>query len=156
MQLYHLFPPTLILTLILSLTIGIFAGDDDKEQVMVLTNVYIEAWNNGDHTAIANYYTAESEYYFPNGDRLENRVEIESAHRVSFESVWKTATLNVTPDIIHLIKSDIAIVHGTWKISGITPQTEGAPTEMSGQYSNILVKKDGEWKIRLTRTMVPN
>ena len=143
-----------VLGLVVSLTSVIVAQDTaaDEEAIAQLDDRYREAWSNRDAKAIAALYTEDASGVGAMGETVSGRMAIEEGEAKGFAELPEGAQLEFEQISLRFIRPTIAIADGAWTMSGL-PAEGGPPTE--GLYTEVLVKKDGEWLYTAGLSRVP-
>jgi uncharacterized protein (TIGR02246 family) len=117
----------------------------DEAAIQRLTSEFTEALNRGDFKAAAGAWHTTGAYYAIDGQKHSGPGEIEEA--LSHLTGIKLA-LKVTD--VHWATPDVAVVQGTWQVSGQDVQ----PPD-HGEYSAVISKVGKEWKYAVVRPWVP-
>jgi uncharacterized protein (TIGR02246 family) len=148
-----------LMTLVaLVLTLGpssaALAGDDEAA-LRELTKKHAAAWNKGEAKEVAALYDTEASYTSASGVTSRGHEAIEKQSVDWFAGEYKGTNLELTVGAIKLLKPDVAVGDGTWKITGMKGPDGAELPPVKGCYTNTLVKKDGEWLVVATQTMIP-
>ena len=106
---------------------------------------FLEAFNRGDAKAVAGFWAPDGEYVDPTGRRYKGRAAIQKLYEKVFAG-RKGAKLSITVTSARQVTPDVALEDG---VTEVTPPDGGPPT--AGQFSAVLVKKDGEWYFESVR-----
>ena len=68
--------------------------------------------------------------------------------------MYQGTTVTIENSSMSFPSADTAVVHGTYEIHGVK-NADGEDMEMKGNFMNIAVKQNGEWKIHCSRPMIP-
>lgn len=142
---------TLILALFL-LGAGSASGQDaTAEQQAAITGkaqAYVEAFKKGDANALAGFWTPDGDYTDIDGRVLKGRKAI-AQDFTKFLAANKGAALRIDVQSIRFPTPDVAIEDGT---TTILPPNGGVPDR--ARYTNVLVKRDGDWLLESVRESV--
>jgi uncharacterized protein (TIGR02246 family) len=86
---------------------------------------------------------------------LWGRDAIEKVSVAWFAGRSKGTNLEFTVGAIKLLKPDVAVGDGIWKITGMKGPDERNCQRLKGCFTNTLVKKDGEWLVVAEQIMIP-
>jgi uncharacterized protein (TIGR02246 family) len=109
------------------------------------------SWNRHDAKAVVALATEDFDLVVPPGNYTGGRAENEIGLERSFSAVFKNARDTVTIDRVRFIRPDVALIDGTFEITG--SEIPGPP--LKGLQTLVLVKEDGRWMITALRRMVP-
>lgn len=137
----------LILLVVLSFGASIASAQTkDEAQIRDLQRRQEAAWNQHDATAYAALFTEDGEVVNVVGWWWQGRAEIEAKLKAAFAFVFKSSTLTVTDVHVRFIRSDMAIAHVKWTMTGArTPP--GVPEPKQGLEIQVLKKQRGKWLI---------
>jgi uncharacterized protein (TIGR02246 family) len=101
----------------------------------------VDAWNTNDMAAFASLFTEDASYVSSVGILLKGRQAIRD--ELTHGMVNKEGRVVFTNTSIKLIKTDVAVVHNTWKM------IEAASTVASrqGVITQLLVNDGERWRI---------
>jgi uncharacterized protein (TIGR02246 family) len=112
--------------------------------IRLLAVKFDEAFNNGDASALAAFYTDDAVYTTADGTTFNGRQAIESKYALlDFQHDHCTNLLTKVERII-AIGDEVGSI-GTW---GCAFQWNGDTKHVEGHYSTILVRQGDTWKIR--------
>ncbi len=140
----------LALTLALCLTAGPGWAKDDPNQkeadaLFERAKSFVTAFHKGDAKAVAAFWTADGDYTDQTGKRLKGRAEIEKAFQAYFAEN-KGARLRIDSESMRFVSADVAIEDGVTEVFA----ADGSPPSRA-RYTNVHVKKDGEWYLSSVR-----
>jgi len=129
------------------------AGDEAAIQRQI--EQFAAAWNKADAKAAAQFFTEDGDYVSSTGQMAEGRAGIERVLTDQFAGVYKGATLKTTVTAIRFLKPDVAIVNGTFEVSGMHGPDGKELQVRKGLSTNIAAKQGDKWLIAALRGMVP-
>lgn len=156
----------------LLLVSGVYAGDmsnvggikSDIRNETAVRKLYADfatAWNKHDAAALSKMWAIDGDHMDPDGRRARGRDEVTALMKANHETMFKDTVLDLTIDGVWFITGDIAtgdvaMVDGTYQLSGIKdPQDNQLPTR-SGHLTSVLIKQHGgKWEIVASRLMIP-
>jgi uncharacterized protein (TIGR02246 family) len=121
----------------------------ELKEVQETTQRYIEAYDKGDATALAEFYADDVDYIDQDGAETKGREAIEKLLAANFQAN-PGITLNMTIDEVKLLTPDVRVNRG---VAVVTPKDGAA---VATRYVVISVKKGDRWLIsQLTETDAP-
>ncbi|MEY2902517.1 MAG: hypothetical protein RLY89_1623 [Bacteroidota bacterium] len=136
----------LILSALLFPLIG-FAQKTVTDSISIEQKVdeIIASWNNHDYSDMANYATEDCDWVNIKGMWWKGRKEVEYAHQVYHQTIFKTSVLKKNSTHIRFITKDVAIVHLSWRTSAFTTPSGNQVPEGDDLATLVFVKKSGKW-----------
>jgi uncharacterized protein (TIGR02246 family) len=136
------------------LLIGSGTWADDKgngaeeKALKARAEAFVQAFNNGDAKALAEFWTTDGDYVDQAGHNLSGRKAIQEAFEQQFATA-KGAKLKIMPASTRFVKPDLAIEDGT------TELYYGPDTPPTGaRYTAVHVKQDGQWYLASVRDAI--
>lgn len=126
----------------------------DEEMLVAQTEEFAAAWADGDATAIAALFVEAGNMVGSDGESFDGRDAVQEQYEELLSGMYQGTTISITQRSAKFPSPDIAIVDGTYEILGVT-DADGNEVTIEGLYTNVAVKRDGEWKIHSSRPMVP-
>jgi uncharacterized protein (TIGR02246 family) len=130
-------------------------GMDDEAAIRSLADRYTAGWADGDAAAIASLFGADGDLVGVEGRVSKGRAAVQARLAEDFEGMFKGTQIAITIESIRFLEPTIAIVDGTFEISGITGADGAAAPPLKGLYSNLVEKEGGDWLFEAVRPMVP-
>lgn len=135
---------------ILALALIIFTGfanpvkaQDHKKEMIDFAKEYENAYNVRDTATLMSLYLKDAEEITLDGTTIKGIDAIRASMRNQFEN--ETVKIKVIADKC-ITKSDGSVAAtGTYYVTGLS--LKGEKIEGAGAFSNILVKRNGRWKI---------
>lgn len=119
---------------------------NDEESLKNLFQAMSKAWNSGDGEAFGACFTGDCDYVTFNGQHLKGRKAIAKVHQELFDGVLKRSKMEGDGiKDIRFLTSEIAIVHGVGAVR--LRWQRKAPKGRESINTNVVIKKNGEWKI---------
>jgi uncharacterized protein (TIGR02246 family) len=126
---------------------GAGPGNPEAEAaIQKQAEAFVEAFHKGDARAVAACWVADGDFIDQTGRHVKGREAIEQAFAALFAED-KGLKLRVEGTSLRFVTPDVAIEDGTTEVF---PSDGGPPTK--GRYSNVHVKKDGQWLLSAVRT----
>ena len=111
----------------------------EENAIRAAVGLYVAAFNGGDAKALAALWSPEAVYMNPiSGQQVIGRAEIEKQF-VGIFTELKGAKLEAQTDSVQLVSPNVAIEHGTAKVTG------GEQPPEQSEYTAVYVKRDGQW-----------
>ena len=124
------------------------AADPEPQQIAAITDTakaFVEAFHKGDAKAVAAFWTPDGDYVDEHGRVLKGRKAIEDTYTELF-SANKGLRVRIDIASVRFPAPDLAIEDGT---SAVLAPDGSAPSR--ARYTNVLVKKDGQWLLSSVR-----
>ena len=115
---------------------------EDEHSIYQSTEKFLEAWNKGDATGAASFYTEDGVRVGAMGDIQHGRAEIAAAYENLMHKAMPGAKANQEKGVIRMLGPDLAIWQGGLEIS----KGDGSPP-IKGYVVQVMKKVDGSWYI---------
>ena len=137
---------TLVSVSVMLCAAGTKGSPEDESAIRKVLAESMAAFNEHRPNLIPEATTDDFDVVNPPGTYTRGKPDFQEAFRGAFRSAKMVGTV----DRIRFIRPDVALVDGTFEISGsdITPAPKGFRTF-------VLVKENGRWKITALRQMIP-
>jgi len=113
------------------------------------------AWNQHEPATLAKMWVEDGDHVEPDGRVAKGRREIEKLFAAEHRSVFKQSHLTLSVDTVWFVTADVALVDGTYELSGARdPQGKELPAR-KGRLSSLFLKEGGKWLIAASRLMIP-
>jgi uncharacterized protein (TIGR02246 family) len=121
----------------------------DVLAIQDVLNRLVNCWNHGDAFAYGECFTEDADYVDVTGMHSQGREAIVHIHEMLFNGPLKGSQLEANANVqptIELLADTVALVvkGGTSRLAG----QEKAPDDRQSVNTTVLVKRDGQWKIR--------
>ncbi len=134
---------------------GLKSDLENEAAIRKLYAQYTEAWNRHDPQAMAGFWTIDGDYMEPDGRHAKGRDEVEKFFTEEHQSVFKDSTLALTVETVWFITEDVAMVDGTYDLSGVRDREGKQIALRRGHLTAILLREDGSWQVAAGRAMIP-
>jgi uncharacterized protein (TIGR02246 family) len=134
---------------------AVAVAGDDEAAIRARNQSEIAAWNAGDAKAMAMLYDADATWIDTSRAASRGRDAITTLFVGWFAGEFKGTTLALTEEGIQLVKPDVAVVDGTWTISGMRAPDGTETPSIKGFYLGTYVKKDGKWLVAALQSLMP-
>ena len=132
-------------------TIHAASPSEDETVIRTMVDQAVKRLNNGDLTAIEEFWDEGADYVGVDGKLIKGRTQIQALFR---EAAGKTGQQTATIEQIRFITPEIATVDGTWTVTGARDATGEELPPIKGRGFEVVQKKSGRWRFILTREMV--
>jgi uncharacterized protein (TIGR02246 family) len=126
----------------------------DEDLLDAQAEAFEAAWAQGDAAALAALFTADGNTVGPEGVAFQGREAVQGRYQELLGGMYQGTTISIETTSTTFPAPDVAFVHGSYTIHGITNE-DGEAMEADGVFMNVAVKQSGEWKIHSSRPMVP-
>jgi uncharacterized protein (TIGR02246 family) len=119
----------------------------EEEAIKALMRQTTDAFNKHDAKAWAQFCTPDAQLVTVRGESMKGIAEIEKGLAAIFETRGRRATLKTLDIAVRVIRPDVALVHLTNEMSGVTSadgQQQPAHRELS---IRVVVNERGVWRI---------
>ena len=127
----------------------------DDAAIRKQVDQFAASWNKGDAKAAAQFFSDDGDYVSSTGQRGDGRAGVEKVLTEQYTGVYKGATLKNTVTSIRFLKPDVAIVNGTFEVSGMQGPDGKALPVRKGLSTIVAVKQGDKWVYAALRGMVP-
>lgn len=136
---------SIVVFLVATLSLFVFQEKDSTQEIEKLLTVQAQSWNDGDIDGFMQTYWKSEDLTFSGGgnttrgwqatlDRYKKSYPKDKMGQLTFDGLETT-----------LIAEEAAMVLGKWHLS--IPQKEGDDVKKDGNFTLVLKKLEGEWKI---------
>lgn len=136
---------------------GGMATDLRNEKVIrQLFDEFVATWNRHDVPALANLWAIDGDHLEPDGTLAKGRATVAKMLARQHETAFKNSELHLDIDDVYFLGGgDIALVDGSYQLSGAQlPDGTKLPTR-KGHLTSILLHENGRWWIVANRLMIP-
>jgi uncharacterized protein (TIGR02246 family) len=118
------------------------AARDKEQPAQERRAEFIAAFNKGDASAVAAFWTEDATYVDQVGHEYNGRAAIQELYEKVF-AARKGAKLAIHSTASKMVSPDVLLNDG---VTEVTPADGGPPT--TARFSAVLVKKDGQWYLQ--------
>jgi uncharacterized protein (TIGR02246 family) len=124
--------------------------DDDavKEAIKARGEEFVKAFDKGDASAVAAFWTTDGDYVDEAGTTFSGREAIEAAFKKQFATA-KGGKLRINTTSLRALKPDFAISDGTTEVT----YPDDAPPIVT-RYTAVHVKQEGRWYLASVRDAI--
>ncbi len=152
--------PRIALALVLSLAVVEVRAQApnaaDEKDIRAISVQLQDAWNKADPKMLADLFLTDGDYISSTGRTARGRDEVEKAFAQQWAGIYKKTKIAVNVTNTRFVRRDVAIVDGTFEVSGMKNPAGKALPARSGLSSIVAVKKGDRWYMAALRGMVPS
>jgi uncharacterized protein (TIGR02246 family) len=112
-------------------------------------------WNRHDPVAMAAIWTIDGDHREPDGRIAKGRDEVQNLFAQEHATVFKDSHLDLHVDTVWFVTADVALVDGTYVLTGAT-DPDGKPIPpRKGHLTSIFLQERGRWWVAASRLMIP-
>lgn len=152
--------PRIALALVLSLaTVEVPAQSTnaaDEKDIHAISVQLQDAWNKADPRMLADLFLTDGDYISSTGRTARGRDEVEKAFAQQWSGIYRKTKIAATVTNTRFVRRDVAIVDGTFEVSGMKDASGRGLSARSGLSTIVAVKKGDRWYIAALRGMVPS
>ncbi len=119
-------------------------SQDPEKELAAFAQQFQDTYNREDHATLQTYYTADAVRVAQDGTSISGAEQIAAYYAGQFKGA--DVSLTIVQTGVHWSDAQHAYVtKGTYRVSGTS--AKGDKIEVAGSYSNVMLWKDGAWKI---------
>ena len=130
------------------------AKTPDEVAVDKQVDALIASWNNHNYDDIANYATEDCDWVNVVGMWWKNRREIQYAHQVFHEGMFKNVPLTKTSVHFRAVTKDVMVVHLLQRVGAYTSPSGTFYPEADNLKLLVFVKKSEKWLLTAVENVV--
>ena len=125
-----------------------------QTSIRKLYSEFEQEWNSHDVAKMAAHWAIDGDHVEPDGTMAKGRDEVTALLTKQHASVFKNSTLKLTVRSVWIMAETVALVDGTYELSGaVLPDGTPVPTR-KGMLTSVLLL-DKTWQIAASRLMIP-
>jgi uncharacterized protein (TIGR02246 family) len=129
-------------------------NQEDERTIRMMIYQAVSRFNDGDVTVIEDFWDENADYVGVDGKVITGRANIHAF----FSDLLRLSPEGMQQEVktidIRFLTSELAIVDGSWTISGARDEAGKDYPPLNGRGVEIAQKKDGQWRFIATREMV--
>lgn len=133
--------------------------ESDRNAIQNVIQGYTDSWNLHQGKGFADGYTDDADFVNIFGMYMSGKAAIEERHIKILQTFFKDSQMAITGIKLREVKPDIAIALVKWKVDGYrdpgSDNTKPGETR-EGIYTQVFIKKDGNWKITASQNTLKN
>jgi uncharacterized protein (TIGR02246 family) len=127
-----------------------------QQEIRDLYTDFVKAWNKHDVETMSKRWAIDGDQTEPDGQVAKGRDEVTELLKKQHEGVFKKSKLELTVKSVWMITDSVALVDGTYELSGAT-LPDGTPIPArKGLLTSVLIQERDVWYIAASRLMVPS
>jgi uncharacterized protein (TIGR02246 family) len=119
----------------------------DDDGIRILVDRFSEAWNAHNPAGIAALFSKDGDFVNVIGMRCQGQEAIEAIMTRNHAAIFKDSRLEVKNVDIRHVRSDVAIVHATWVLSGELGFDGNPLPQREGLVTYALTREETGWEI---------
>jgi uncharacterized protein (TIGR02246 family) len=127
----------------------------NEAAIRTLYDQFVAAWNKHDVPAMTSHWAEDGDHVEPDGQVAKGRDQVAALFKKQQASIFKNSHLTLKIDSVWFIKEDVALVDGTYELSGVVLPDGTAIPPRKGRLSTNLLHERGRWWIVASRLMIP-
>jgi uncharacterized protein (TIGR02246 family) len=127
----------------------------NEDAIRKLYTQFVAAWNKHDAKAMAAMWVEDGDDVEPDATVAKGRHEIEKLFTLEHSSVMKKTKLTLNIDTVWFMATNVALVDGTYELSGVVAPDGKELPPRKGRLSSILLQERDNWWIAASRLMIP-
>ncbi len=127
----------------------------DEDMIRAFTGEFEQAISRADAKGIGGMFVEDGDLVDQAGVMHHGRGAIEERYQKLFEGAYKGAAANLEVTAVRFVRPEIAVVDGTYELTGIKSAEGRELPAIKGIYTNVAVKQNGQWRLHCSRPMLP-
>ena len=133
---------------------GTTADAKSETAIRKLYSEFEDAWNKHDVKTISERWAIDGDHVEPDGTVAKGRDEVSALLTRQHSGVFKNSTLKLTVRSVWIMSDTVALVDGTYELTGATLPDGTAVPPRKGMLTSVLLL-DKDWRIAASRLMIP-
>ena len=127
----------------------------NEDAIRKLYGQFVAAWNRHDPKAMAAMWVEDGDDVEPDATVAKGRDDIQKLFTMEHNTVMKNTTLTLTVESVWFIAANVALVDGTYELTGVVAPDGKQLPPRKGRLSSILLQERDHWWIAASRLMIP-
>ena len=127
---------------------------EDEQFIRKMVTSAFERLNHGDLGAVREFWDENADYVGVDGKLITGHKAIEEFFRQAIKASEGAYSQTATIERIRFLNPDLAIVDGSWTVTGARDTTGKTLPPIKGRGVEVAQKKNGRWRFVATREMV--
>jgi uncharacterized protein (TIGR02246 family) len=127
----------------------------DAADIRALAEKAAASWNAGDAATLASFWADEGDLIDASGNRTSGRSEIQKRFLGALGGAYKRSRLSLEVDTIRFVQPAVAVADGHFVLEGGHGADGNALPAEKGLYTDVLIKRSGQWALACHREMIP-
>jgi uncharacterized protein (TIGR02246 family) len=134
---------------------GIASDAVNENAIRAMYDTFAVAWNKHDTVGLSQMWAIDADHSEPDGRHANGRDAILDLLTKQHGSVFKNTILSLGIEDVWFITREVALVDGTYAISGIVAPDGTQVPPRKGNITSVLINEGGKWWIAASRLMIP-
>lgn len=126
-----------------------------EKEIRKLYADFETAWNKHDVPTISSRWAIDGDHVEPDGTVAKGRDQVTALLTKQHAGVFKNSTLKLTVATVWIMSDTVALVDGTYELSGAVLPDGTAVPPRKGMLTSVLLLDKGTWGIAASRLMIP-
>ncbi|HVN87969.1 MAG TPA: SgcJ/EcaC family oxidoreductase [Candidatus Binatia bacterium] len=127
----------------------------NEAAIRKLYDEFTAAWNRHDVAAMTSHWAEDGDHVEPDGQVAKGRDQVTALFTKQHASIFKDSHLELKIDTVWFITQDVALIDGTYDLSGVVLPDGTKIPDRTGRLSTNLLNEQGRWWIVASRLMIP-
>jgi uncharacterized protein (TIGR02246 family) len=129
----------------------------DQKAIEAQVDAFFTSWNTHDFSGMEKYMAPECDFVNISGMHWKGVADIQYAHQVFHDKVFKTIPLEKRSVGIRFLTPDVAVAHVLMHVMGSITTPDGAKAgDTDGLATFVFVKRNGTWLAEAVENVVVN
>ncbi len=130
------------------------SAENDEQVIRKMVMDAVNRMNGGDTSTFRDFWDVEADYVAVDGRLIKGRKAMEDALGPMIKAGAGKVTQNATIESVRFLTPDLAIVDGSWTITGAVDAAGKQLGPIRGRGMEVAQRKGGQWRFVATREMV--
>lgn len=127
----------------------------NERDIRALYDEFEAAWNRHDAKAMAVMWAVDGDHVEPDGQIVKGQPEVAGLLERQHTGVFGSTQLDLHIDTVWFISGSVALVDGTYRVTGIRTPDGKELEPRNGRLTSVLLKEKEQWLIEASRLMIP-
>jgi uncharacterized protein (TIGR02246 family) len=123
------------------------AQSDDEEAILRIEQMWDDAWNRHDASALAALLSEDVDFVNVTGARFKGRLEFEERMRQTHQGIFRNTARTTLDTSVKFLTPEIAIVHARWEMRGLHNADGTMRPPWQGIITRVVRKMDDNWLV---------
>jgi uncharacterized protein (TIGR02246 family) len=119
----------------------------DIQEIKANMQAFANAWNIYDAKQLATVFTEDADFVNVAGHWWKGQAELEQGHANAFANHLKNTRMSFPDTQVKFLKSDLAIYHSNWEMTGLTSPDGSSLPPKHGILTAIAQQNNDQWQI---------
>jgi uncharacterized protein (TIGR02246 family) len=138
---------TMLTLLLVAAALANAQSPSDEAAIRALPRAFCQAWNRHDGHQLGQIMADDVDFVTVGAMWLHGRTDFEKYHVPLLSGRFKDSTITLLRTAVRFLRSDVAVVHWSWKIVG-DRNADGTPRHPRyGMMTMVAEKRNGSWLV---------